>query len=106
MRETKCEIEKNQKKDRERKEARRNVGFSFLFLLISIPFPSAPHEVSHSEARLSVYQSAGRLVRECGQCTKLRRINVSVSEPLSFVFHATAQAEMCARVVKDCFCKY
>lgn len=106
MRETKYEIEDNQKKDRERKEARRNVGFFFLFLLISIPFPSVPHEVSHSEARLSVYQSAGRLVRECGQYTKLRGMNLSVSEPLSFVFHKTVLAEMCARVVKDCFCKY
>lgn len=63
MRETKCEIEKNQKKDRERKEARRNVGFSFLFLLISIPFPSAPHEVNQqadwSGSVVSVLSSEG-----------------------------------------------
>ena len=59
MRETKYEIEDNQKKDRERKEARRNVGFFFLFSLsrfLSLLFPM--RSATQKRGYLSINQQA------------------------------------------------
>lgn len=69
----------------ERAEAKRNV--SFFFFLSRFPLP-APSVVSHSGARLSVYKSTSKQVRECGQFTKLRGMNVRASKHVSFWFYA------------------
>lgn len=66
----KHEIDENKKKDG---ECRGEEEWGFF---LSFSPSSAPHLVSHSGARLSVYQSPSIQVRECGQFTNLRGMNV------------------------------